>query len=146
MLVALLKKQIMTLKLQLNNHNHDKYIDTQEFNKLAAVFNARIAQANLITKRDFDDKLWNLHRKITTNKAKHLLAENELKKLKTFDLGYFIGKSHFEDGTQNYLVFQSIVRYFKITNKKYISPWKSKVLSDETITPYATFDKSYSFD
>ena len=32
--------------------------------------------------------------------------ENELKKLKTFDFGYFIGKSNFEeDGTQNYLVF-----------------------------------------
>ena len=147
MLVALLKKQIMTLKLQLNNHNHDKYIDTQEFNKLAAVFNARIAQANLITKTDFDAKLSSLNRKITQNKSKHLLVENELNKLKTFDSSYFIGKSHFdEDGTQNYLVFQPIVRYFKITNKKYISPWKSKVLSDETITPYATFDKSYSFD
>ena len=137
----------MTLMLQLNNHNHDKYIDTQEFNKLAAVFNARIAQANLITKTDFDAKLSSLNRKITQNKSKHLLVENELNKLKTFDSSYFIGKSHFdEDGTQNYLVFQPIVRYFKITNKKYISPWKSKVLSDETITPYATFDKSYSFD
>ena len=104
------------------------------------LFNARIAQANLITKRDFDDKVQNLNRKTTTNKAKHLLVENELKKLKTFHLGYFIGKSHFEDGTQNYLVFQPIVRYFKITNKIYILPWKSKGLSDETITPYATFD------
>ena len=109
--------------LQLNNHNHDKYIDTQEFNKLAAVFNARIAQANLITKTDFDAKLSSLNRKITQNKSKHLLVENELNKLKTFDSSYFIGKSHFdEDGTQNYLVFQPIVRYFKITNKKYISP------------------------
>ena len=35
---------------KLNNPNHDKYIDTSEFNKLAAdVFNARLAQANLIT-------------------------------------------------------------------------------------------------
>ena len=39
---------------------------------------------------------------------------------------------------KNYLVFQSIHRYFKITNTKYISTWKSKGLSDETITPYAT--------
>ena len=31
------------------NHNHDKYITTPEFNTLAAsVFNARLAQANLI--------------------------------------------------------------------------------------------------
>ena len=41
-------------------------------------------------------------RKITANKTKHLLAENELKKLKTFNLSYFIDKSHFEeDGSQN---------------------------------------------
>ena len=92
---------------KLNNHNHDKYIDTSEFNKLAVnVFNARIAQANLITKTDFDAKLSSLNRKITQNKSKHLLVENELNKLKTFDSSCFIGKSHFdEDGTQNYLVF-----------------------------------------
>ena len=35
-----------------------KYIDTPEFNRLAAdVFNARLAQAHLITKTDFDAKL-----------------------------------------------------------------------------------------
>ena len=51
---------------KLNHHNHDKYIDTSEFNKSAAdVFNARLAQANLITKTDFDAKLSNLNRKIT---------------------------------------------------------------------------------
>ena len=42
--------KVREIENKLNNHNHDKYIDTQEFNKLAAdVFNARIAQANLIT-------------------------------------------------------------------------------------------------
>ena len=71
-----------------------------------------------MTKTDFDAKLSSLNRKITSNKAKHVLVENELNKLKTFDSGYFIGKSHFEeDGTQNYLVFQLMYRYFKmITN------------------------------
>ena len=39
---------------------------------------------------------------------KHLLVEKESKRLKTFDLIYFRGKSHFEDGLQNYLVFQPI--------------------------------------
>ena len=34
-------------------------------------------------------------------------------------------------------------RYFRlISNKKYISSWKSKGLFDETITPYATSDNS----
>ena len=69
----------------------------------------RIAQANLVTKTDFDAKLSSFKRKITSNKAKHVLVENELKKLKTFGLDYFIGKSHFEEhGVQNYLVFQPL--------------------------------------
>ena len=69
-----------------------------------------------------------------------------MKKLKTFDSSYFIDKSHFEEeGTQNYLVFQPMYRYFKtIAIKKYISSWKSKGLSDESITPPATSDNSLS--
>ena len=56
----------------------------------------------MITKTDLDAKLSSLKRKITANKTKDLLVENELNKLKTFDSSYFIGKSHFEeDGTQN---------------------------------------------
>ena len=78
-----------------------------QFNTLgASVFNARLAQANLITKTYFDAKLSSLNRKITSNKSKHLLVENELRKLKTFDSNHFIGKSHLEENsTQNYLVF-----------------------------------------
>ena len=59
-------------------------------------------------------------------------------------MGYFIGKSHFEeDGAQNYLVFQPIVRYFKsINNTDYISSWKSKGLSAESIKPPTTSDNS----
>ena len=65
-----------------------------------------------------------------------------MKKPQTFDSSYFRGKSHFQaDGAQNYLVFQPIIRYFRI-NGKYILSWKSKGLSDETITPYATSDNS----
>ena len=128
--------KITEIENKLNNHNHDKYIDTSEFNKLAAdVFNARLAQANLITKTDFDAKLSSLNRKITKNKSKKLLVENKLKKLKTFDLSYFIGKNCFEeDGAQNYLVFQPMRKYLqKISNTNNISEWKSKGLSDEVI-------------
>ena len=133
---SLVKKTDYNIKFteiekKLTDRNHDKYIPTPEFNTLAAdVFNARLAQANLITKTNFDAEMSSLNRKITANKSKHLLVENELKKLKTFDSSYFRGKSHFEEnGTQNYLVFQPINRYFKvIANTKYISSWKSKGL------------------
>ena len=54
-------------------------------------------------------------------KTKHLLVENKFNKLKTFDSSYFIGKSNFEEhGTQNYLVFQPINRYFKVGNSDYV--------------------------
>ena len=59
---------------------------------LLAFFNARLVQANLITKTDFDAKRSSLNRKITSNKTKHLIFENELKNLKTFDSSYFIAK------------------------------------------------------
>ena len=95
----------------------------------ASVFNARLAQTNLIPKADLDAKLSSLNRKITSNKSKHLLVENELKKLKTFDSSYFKVKNYFEeDGTQNYLIFQPKYRYFKriadVGSGDYIYYWK----------------------
>ena len=83
----------------------------------------KLAQGNVITIRNFDTKIIEL--------------ENNIKKLQKFDSSYFRGKSHFEeDGAQTYLIFQPIIRYFRIIpNTKYISSWKSKGLSDETITP-----------
>ena len=134
MLVILLKKtdyntKITEIENKVTNHKHDEYITAPKFNTLALdTFNVRIAQANLITKTDFDAKLSGLNRKITKNKSDHLLVKNELNKLKTFDFGYFIGKSHFqEDDVQNYLVFQPIYRYFKfIANTSFISEWMSQ--------------------
>ena len=139
-----LNKKIIEIENKLNNYNHDKSITTPEFNTLAAVFTAILAQANLTTKTDFDAKLSSLNWKIAANKAKKLLAENKLSKLKTFNSSYFIGKSHFEeDGTQNYLVLQPINKYFKvISNDDYVSSWKSKGLSAETIKPPTTPDNS----
>ena len=85
-----------------------------------------------------------LTEKLLQINTKHVLVENELNKLKTFDSGDFIGKSHFEeDGVQNYLVFQPLNKYFKVitnANTKYISSWQSKGPSDESIKPPATSD------
>ena len=70
---------------------------------------------------------------------KHVCFEIKLRKnLEIFDSSYFLGKSHFkENGTQNYLVFQPINRYFKriidVGNCGYIHFWKSKGFSDERI-------------
>ena len=60
------------------------------------------------------------------------LMKKNLNKLKAFDLGYFTEKSDFdEDGPQNYLVFDSILKYFTL-NSKWITKWTSKRLSNES--------------
>ena len=99
----------------------------------ASTFNARLAaQTDLIRKPDFDFRLKEIIDRVTKNKTKHLLVENDLKKLQKFDAGYFRGKSHFEeDGTQNCLVFQPMYKYFQriagVGSGNYIYFWKSKV-------------------
>ena len=65
------KKQTITQKLLKLKRNLLIIIMTSILllQSLAAdIFNARLAQGNLITKTNFDDKLSNLNRKITANK------------------------------------------------------------------------------
>ena len=138
--------KLVKLEKKLTDHNHDKYITAPEFNTLAAgIFNARLAQANLITKTDFDTKLPSINRKITANKPRHLLVENELKHPENGVGLVFLGNIIFDGryGLQAYLIFQPMHRCFKIiTNTKHISEWKSKGLSDESIKPRTTSDNS----
>ena len=64
--------------MNVYDHNHDKYITTREFNKFTVeIFATRLAQANLITKTDFDNKLISLNRKINSSKTEHVLVENK---------------------------------------------------------------------
>ena len=105
----------------------------------ADIFKARLtAQADLIRKPEFDFKLKGISDRVTKNKTKPLLVENELKKLEKFDAANIRGKSHFEeDGTQNYLVFQPTYRYFRriigTGSGNYIYFWTSIGLSDQRL-------------
>ena len=125
MLVVWLKKtdydtKISNIEKKITDHNHDKYITTPEFNTMTTnVFSTRLAQANVITKTDFDARMSGFNKKITINKTKHLLVENELKKLEKFNAAYSRGKKYIEeDGTRNYLVFQPVYKYFEKTGDK----------------------------
>ena len=91
MLVIYSKKTDYNIKINENEKKiSHKYITTPKFNKLTAeTFPARLAQtnvasksdvANFVKKTDFNDKLTKSNKKITSNKTKHLLVENELKK------------------------------------------------------------------
>ena len=84
------------IEKKITDHDHsNKHIATPEFSKLTSEnFSARLNQVNLaskgdianfVNKTDFDNKLKNLNKKITSNKTKNVLVENELKKLQTFD-------------------------------------------------------------
>ena len=133
--------KITDIENKLNNHNHDKYVATSEFNTLTAnVFNTRLAQANLITKTDFYAKLSSLNRKITADKTKYFLNDN--------DLSYYRGKQYFDEGSgkQNYLEFLPMGKYFKLNSvvntADYVSSWQSKGISNESIKPPITFDNS----
>ena len=76
--------KISEIENKVNNHNHGKYITTPEFNTLAAdVFKARLAaQTDLIRKPELDSKLKEISDRVTKNKTKYLLVENELKNYK----------------------------------------------------------------
>ena len=64
--------------------NHDKYITTPELNKLTLKkFTARLKEANLVTKTDFDKKLTSSNRKITSDKTKYLEVQKKLNSLIT---------------------------------------------------------------
>ena len=101
------KTKITEIEKKLTDHNHDKYITTTEFNKLATdTVNARIVQAHLVKKTDFDSKLSDFNRKIVSNKTKDISIVKEL--------SYFHGKNYFdEDSNQNYYLFQPISKYLK---------------------------------
>ena len=90
-----------------------------------------------MTKTDFDNSVSSLDSKFAANKTKISSSEDRL----------FYGESHFkEDGMQNYLALQPINKYFKvIASTDYVSSWKSKGLSAETIKPPATSDNSLVF-
>ena len=107
---------------------------------LTAVENKVPYVTSLVTKTDFDAKLKAVSDRVTKNKSKDLLLDNELKKLKTFDVDYIERKNYFEgdDGTQNTLVFQVKSIYFKREDGRdaaglifYLHDvWKSKGSSD----------------
>ena len=80
------------------------------------------------------------NRKITANKTKHFLNDN--------DLSYYSGKQYFDEGSgkQHYLVFLPLRKYFKLSSvvnvTDYIVLWRSKGLSNESIKPHTTTNNS----
>ena len=80
-IITLVTTTVLNTKIgQLKNiPDQVKYVTTQEFNKLIAEnFAARLKQANLVSKTDFDNKLISFNREIILNNTKYLQVLNSL--------------------------------------------------------------------
>ena len=80
-IITLVTTTVLNTKIgQLKNiPDQVKYVTTQEFNKLTAEnFAARLKQANLVSKTDFDNKLISFNREIILNNTKYLQVLNSL--------------------------------------------------------------------
>ena len=101
---------------------------------------------NYVADTKFDAELKKISDRVTSNKTKDLLLENEINKLEKFNAAYFRGKNYFVgfDGTQNYLVFQPMYKYFRFNKGgKSIYSWESKGLSYQKLVllPHPTIVK-----
>ena len=101
--------------------NHDKYITIPEFNKLTTEnFTARLKQANVVTKTDFDEKLTSFNRKITSNKKNYLEVQKILNSLITNDYNFFLGRMYFTNnyGSQKTFVYHPTLDKLELNKDK----------------------------
>ena len=83
---------------------------------------------NLVKKANYDTKI------TTINTESKKIYQKLIKDNHLFCLGDILFNS--DDGSQAYLIFQPVRKYFKTDNNSgYISEWKSKGLSNKSIKP-----------
>ena len=110
--------------------NHDKYFTTTELNKLTVEnFTARIKQANLVTKSDFDKNLTSVNRKITSNNTKYLQVQKKLNSIITTDC-IFLGRMYFTSNNGSQKTYICRPKLYLLELKKdrgtdYVLSWKS---------------------
>ena len=92
---------------------------------------------------EIDTKVSSLDGKIDENKSIGSKLIGPIKDVLSLVFGSIVFDGR--DGSQTYLIFQPVHRYVKIANianTRYITEWKSKGLSDESIKPPPTSDKN----
>ena len=122
--------------------DNSKYITDLEFNKLTAEnFAARLKQADLVNKTDFDNKLTSFDKHFTSNKTKLLEVQMKLNSRITKDL--FLGRIYFANnhGSQNTLVYQLTLdtsELNKYEGTDYVLSWKSTGVFNSKLKPLYT--------
>ena len=96
----------------------------------------------LLKKTDYNTKIGEIDTKVSNLDGK---IDKNIVNIKNAIESLSVGNILFDggDGKQAYLIFQPVYKYFKfITGTTYISSWKSKGLSDESIKSPTTSDNS----
>ena len=92
-----------------NKNFNSNNITTHEFNKLRPEnFAARLKQADLVNKADFDNNLTSFNKRITSNKTKYLGVQKKLGSLITKSYNFCFGRIYFvsNNGSHNTFVYQ----------------------------------------
>ena len=129
---VIITQQLKKLKKVTDLDHSNKYITTEEFNKLMSQnFAARLAQANLASKNgiaalvkttEFDDKLKDLNKKVTSNKTKRIEAKqttdltNKVTQIPEKGNDFLLGRMNFT-GNDGYQIL-IIVHQLHIDNLK----------------------------
>ena len=99
----------------------------------------------LLKKTDYNTRVAAIDTKISSLGDKIVENKNKLEDTTKGALLLFLGNSMFDGGGgfQAHLIFQPVYKCFQtITTTNYISSWKSKGLSAESIKPFPTSDNS----
>ena len=105
-------------------------------------FAARLKQATLASKTDFNNKLTSFIKRITSIK-KTFRSSKKLNSLITKDYNFFFGKIYFtnNDGSQNTFACQPTLDVLELKKEKgtdYVLSWKSKGVSNSKLKPLYT--------
>ena len=118
--------------------------------KIGFVTNAALdsRHKDLVQKTKFKSEFKKVDDEASKNSSKVLSYEHKSKQKDTINdlesvTSYFRGRYYFDsdDGTQNYLVFQPMYKYFETSVKgstTFVSSWESKGLSNEKISSNTT--------
>ena len=96
-----------------------------------------------MTKTDFDKKLTNFNRKITSNKTKYLEIQKKLSSLITNYYNFFLGKVYFKsnDGSQNTFLYEPTPATLELKKDKgtdCVFSWKSNGVYNSKLMPLYT--------
>ena len=97
-----------------------KYFTTSDYNKFKNdILDPKIKIKILVNKSDISGFInntdFNEKMKTLATKAELKAKQDKIVKLQTYDLSLFIGQSYFfNDGAQNFLIFQAILNTFTI--------------------------------